>query len=70
MIQQLQENYPTSLGYSWHNNKLRYKGCLYLSKQSQLKSTMISELHASPTAGHLGFTKTYERVKPSFSGMV
>jgi len=27
---------------------------------------MFSELHASPTAGHSGFTKTYERVKCSF----
>jgi hypothetical protein len=27
---------------------------------------MISELHASPTTGNLGFTKTYEWVKGSF----
>jgi hypothetical protein len=39
---------------------------LYLSKQSQLKSTVLSELHATPTAGHSGFTKTYDRVKRSF----
>jgi hypothetical protein len=39
---------------------------LYLSKQSQLKSTVLSELHATPTAGHLGFTKTYDQVKRSF----
>jgi hypothetical protein len=39
---------------------------LYLSKQSKLKSTVLSELHATPTAGHSGFTKTYDRVKRSF----
>jgi hypothetical protein len=39
---------------------------LYLSKQSQLKSTVLSELHATPTTGHSGFTKTYDRVKRSF----
>jgi hypothetical protein len=41
---------------------------MYLSKQSQLKSMMLSDLHASPTNGNLGFTKTYERVKHSFFG--
>jgi hypothetical protein len=39
---------------------------LYLSKQSKLKSMVLSELHATPTAGHSGFTKTYDRVKRSF----
>jgi hypothetical protein len=39
---------------------------LYLSKQSKLKSTVLYELHATPTAGHSGFTKTYDRVKRSF----
>jgi hypothetical protein len=66
LIQQLQANSQVSPGYSWHNDELRYKGHLYLSKQSQLKSTVLSELHATPTAGHSGFTKTYDRVKRSF----
>jgi hypothetical protein len=66
LIQQLQSNAPTSPGYSWLHEELRYKGCLYLSKQSNLKSTVLSELHATPTAGHSGFTKTYDRVKRSF----
>jgi hypothetical protein len=39
---------------------------LYLSKQSNLKSTVLSELHATPTTRHSGFTKTYGRVKRSF----
>jgi hypothetical protein len=39
---------------------------LYLSNQSKLKSTVLSELHATPTAGHSGFTKTYDRVKRYF----
>jgi hypothetical protein len=66
LIQQLQANAPVSPGYSWHNDELHYKGRLYLSQQSQLKSTVLSELHATPSAGHSGFTKTYERVKHSF----
>jgi hypothetical protein len=66
MIQQLQSNSSISPGYSWLNDELRYKGRLYLSKQSKLKSTVLSELHATPTTGHFGFTKTYDRVKRSF----
>jgi hypothetical protein len=63
LIQQLQCNAPTSPGYSWLHDELRYKGRLYLSKQSKLKSTILSELHATPTTGHSWFTKTYDRVK-------
>jgi hypothetical protein len=66
LIQQLQSNAPASPGYSWLHEELRYKGRLYLSKQSKLKSMILSELHATPTAGHSGFTKTYDRVKRSF----
>jgi hypothetical protein len=66
LIQQLQSNSPVSQGYSWLHDELRYKGHLYLSKQSKLKSMVLSELHATPTAGHSGFTKTYDRVKCSF----
>jgi hypothetical protein len=31
MIQQLQNKAPAPLGYSWLQDELRYKGCLYLS---------------------------------------
>jgi hypothetical protein len=66
LIQQLQTNAPASPGYSWLQDEILYKGNLYLSKQSKLKSTILSELHATPTMGHSGFTKTYDRVKCSF----
>jgi hypothetical protein len=66
LIQQLQSNSPVSPGYSWLNEGLRYKGRLYLSKNSKIKSTVLSELHATPIVGHSRFTKTYDRVKNSF----
>jgi hypothetical protein len=66
LIQQLQQDPHASLGYSWHNEDLRYKGNLYLSKQYHFKSIVISGLHASPSVGHPGFHKTYERIKRSF----
>jgi hypothetical protein len=66
LIQQMHSNAPSSLGDSWLHDELRYKGCLYLSKQTKLKSMVLSDLHATPTTGHSGFTKTYDRVKHSF----
>jgi hypothetical protein len=66
LIQQLQSNSSVSPGYSWLHDDLRYKGHFYLSKQSKLKYTVLSELRSTPTAGHSGFTKTYDRVKLSF----
>jgi hypothetical protein len=65
-IQQLQSNSPVSLGHSWLNDELRYKGRLYLSKQSKIKYTVLSELHATPTVGHSRFTKTYDQFKRYF----
>jgi hypothetical protein len=62
----LQTKAPAPLGYSWLYDELRYKGHFYLSKQSKLKSTVLSELHATPTVQYSGFTKTYDRVKRSF----
>jgi hypothetical protein len=66
LIQQLQSSAPAPPGYSWLHDELLYKGHLYLSKQSNIKSMVLSELHATPTTGHSGFTKTYDRVKHSF----
>jgi hypothetical protein len=65
LIQQLQTNAPIPPEYSWLQDELRYKGHLYLIKKSKLKSTVLSELHATPTTRHSGFTKTCDRVKRS-----
>jgi hypothetical protein len=66
LVHQLPHNSSVSPGYSCHNEEILYKGRLYLCKKSQLKYTIISELHASPTTEHSRFTKTYEQVKCSF----
>jgi hypothetical protein len=66
LLHQLQHNSSFSPGYSWHNEDLHYKFRSYLCKKSQLKSTVLYKLHASPTTGHSGFTKTYERDKCYF----
>jgi hypothetical protein len=66
MIQQLQHHSPNTLGYSCHNEEIRYKVRLYLSNQSQLKPMLLYNLNASPTTGYSRFIKTYERVKHYF----
>jgi hypothetical protein len=70
LIQQLQNKAPAPLGYSWLQDELRYKGRLYLNKQSKLKSTVLSELHATATAGHSGSPKHMTESNILFSGMV
>jgi hypothetical protein len=47
LIQKLQQGPQVAPGYSWHNEEFHYKGCLYLSKQSTLKSKVLFEFHAS-----------------------
>jgi hypothetical protein len=57
LIQQLQANSPVSPGYSWHNDELHYKGRMYLSKQSQLKSMCFLSFMLHPQLGTQGLPK-------------
>jgi hypothetical protein len=66
LIQQLQQDPHESLGYSWKNEELRYKGHLYLIKWCHFKSIVLSEHHSSPKIGNYGFHKTHERIKHYF----
>jgi hypothetical protein len=71
LIQQLQANSPVSPGYSWHNDELFYKGHLYLSKQSQLKSTCFLSFMLHPHLGTQGLPKPMTMGQMFFfSGMV
>ena len=62
LIKKLQQDPSTCHTFSWKNDSLWYKDRLYLCKNSQLKQNILLELHTSPL-GHLGFLKTYHRVK-------
>jgi hypothetical protein len=70
LIQRLQQDSNASDTFTWKNDSLWYKDCLYLCKNSQLKQKVVLELHTSPVGGHLGFLKTYHRVKKDFLGDV
>ena len=66
LIQKLQQDPSTSDTFSWKNDSLWYKYCLYLCRNSQLKKNITFELHTSPLGGHSRFLKTYHRVKKEF----
>jgi hypothetical protein len=66
LIQQLQMEPHAYQRYTWKNDELHYKGCIYLNKDSTFKSMMLFELHASTTTSHSRFHKTYGRIKHSF----
>jgi hypothetical protein len=63
LIQRLQQDSSTSDTFTWKNDSLWYEDHLYLCKNSQLKQKVLLELNTSPVGGHLGFLKTYHRVK-------
>ena len=66
LIQKLQKDHSVSNTFVWKNNSLWYKDHLYICKNSQLKQTVILKLHTSLVGGHLGFLKSYHRVKKEF----
>ena len=66
LIRKIQQDSSTSDTFSWQNDSLWYKDCLYLCKNSQLKQKILMELHTSPLGGHSVFLKTYHRVKKDF----
>ena len=66
LIQNLQQDPSTFDTFGWRNDSLWYKDHLYTCKNSQLKQNILLELHTSPLGGHLGFLKTYHRVKKEF----
>jgi hypothetical protein len=68
LIQRLQQDSSASDTFTWKNDSLWYKDRLYLCKNSQLKQNVFLELHTSLVGGHLGFLKTYHRVKKEFFG--
>ena len=66
LIQKLQQDRSTYNTFSWKNDSLWYKDRLYICKNSQLKQNILLELHTFPLGGHLGFFKSYHRVKKEF----
>ena len=66
LIQQIKSDPSSSYKFCLKGDILWYKEHLYLCKNSTLKHKILKELHESPIGGHLGFLKTYHRVKQDF----
>ena len=65
-ISQLQVGQLDPMRYTMHNNLLFYKGRSYVSPNSPLRSTILQELHDSPSSGHPCYDKTLHRVRQDF----
>ena len=66
IIQQWSNNPSDVPHYSWDGSSLRYKGHLVLPHSIDLQQDIFYELHASPSARHSRFLKTYERPRRNF----
>lgn len=49
-------------GYSWHQDMLKSKGRLVLSKTSTLNPTDLCTYHDSVFGGHSDYLRTYKRL--------
>ena len=55
LIQNFHQDPSTFETFSWKNDSLWYKYCLYLCQNSQLKQKILLELHTYPLGGHSRF---------------
>ena len=56
--------------YKVHENLIYYKNRIFLVPGSALKRKILGAAHDAPVAGHLGFLKTYRKVRERFTWKV
>jgi predicted metal-dependent hydrolase len=49
------------------NDKIYYKGMIYLVPEYSFKRNVLQTFHDLPVAGHQGFLKTYRKIRERFS---
>lgn len=58
---------PTAYGeFTVSDGLLRYKGKVVVGADSNLRASILSEIHNSSFGGHSGIQRTYMRLKNSF----
>ncbi|GAU16969.1 hypothetical protein TSUD_37270 [Trifolium subterraneum] len=62
VIQELQKDSNSWLGYEYKHGVLLYEGRLLLSAKSSMIPLLLTEFHATPQGGHSGFYRTYIRL--------
>ncbi|KAD4888237.1 hypothetical protein E3N88_20310 [Mikania micrantha] len=66
IIQQSQQSGTTPPGFILQDGMLFYKQRIYVPNDPQLRQQLLFEAHATPTAGHGGFLKTYKRITAQY----
>ena len=66
LIQEVQANPTSHSKYSWEYDLLKYKGRLWLGKNSSLKPILLKEAHVGVEGRHSGVKKTLERIRRGF----
>lgn len=67
IMSSLQQDQPSKKGFSINNNRLHYKGKIFIPVTSEWRSKLLFEFHSSLQAGHSGFLRTYKRISRSFA---
>lgn len=62
----LQSDPSSKRFFTLQDNILRYKGRIVVAPGSSWCARLLEEYHASPTAGHSGFLRTYKRLQTGF----
>jgi hypothetical protein len=62
IIKEVNNNVASCSKFTWENDILWYKGRIYLPNTSKFKIQILRENHDSPSAGHVGFFKTYYNI--------
>lgn len=58
---------PTEYGdYKLTSGLIRFKGAIVVGNSQELRSRLLTALHASPVGGHSGMRATYHRIKTIF----
>lgn len=66
LIRRLQEDPNAVPHYTWDTLDLKHKGRIVLVDNSVQKPIIVRDFHASPSAGHSGFLRTYKRISRAF----
>jgi hypothetical protein len=66
LIEEVERNPTANPKFTWENDILWYKQQIFFPNSSKFKLQVLKENHDSPSAGHVGFFKTYYNICQSF----